>query len=115
MSILSSKLVLSPYDKTEECAQIVVSDAREQFTLGDIATVGIEYTISLWIKSEATGGLTFLGQSIPTTSGWSKFMHTFTAQDTNLVFDFDYAGTYYIFHPQLEAGNVTTEIGRAHV
>lgn len=109
MSVLSSVLVTSPFAKNEECARLVIEDARERYTFYDVMIAGFEYTLSFWVRSEAAGELIFLDKTVQTTTEWSRVVHTFTGNDISLVLNFGAAGTYYIYHAQLELGNVPTD------
>jgi hypothetical protein len=109
MSVLSSVLITSPVGRTEECAQFIIEDEREQYTLYDVLTPDQEHTFTFWVRSEPDGEFLFLDQTVPTTAEWKKIVHTFTSKDTSILFDFGVAGTYYIYHPQLELGNVSTD------
>lgn len=95
----------SPYGKTVDCAKLIINIATHPFYLNDICTVGQEYTLSFWVKSEAAGSVTAGGIAFATSSTWSKQAVTFTATEVDLTFTFTVTGTYYIYHPQLEFGN----------
>lgn len=95
----------SPYGKTVDCAKFTINNIEHPFYLNDICTVGQEYTLSFWIKSEAAGSITAGGIAFATSSTWAKQAVTFTATATDLTLTFTVTGTYYIYHPQLEFGN----------
>jgi hypothetical protein len=86
-----------------------IADAREMFTLTNVAIVGEEYTLSFWVKSAASGSIIIDGSTVTTSTTWERYVNTYTATNTDIVFDFDVAGTYYIYHLQLEVGNMATD------
>lgn len=109
MSTLSSQEVISPANKSEECPVFVIEDAREAFTFADVTAANGEYTVSFWIKSDAVGSISIHGSTINTGTNWLYKAVTYTATDVDLIFDFETAGTYYIYHLQLESGNKATD------
>lgn len=108
MSVLSSVMISSPIGKVEECAEFVIEDTRERYHLYDVMAPDLEYTLSFWVKSESPGELIILDRVIETTSKWTRVVHTFTAHDITLTFNFGIVGTYYLYHSQLELGNFPT-------
>lgn len=109
MSSLISCNITNPDGKSDECAQFVISDAREKFTLAGVAVPGNELTFSFWARSEATGTIIVCGEEVVTATGWSYHSFTFEATAADIVLDFETAGTYYIYHAQLEKGNRPTD------
>lgn len=109
MSTLASIQMTSPANKTEECARFTIADAREKFTFSDVAVVGEEYTLGFWVKSEADGSILVKDKVFSTTTEWTRHTLTYTADGKDLVLDFEAAGTYYIYHIQLEIGNMATD------
>jgi hypothetical protein len=77
--------------------------------MNNIATVGQNYTLSFWARSEAEGTVSVAGSTFNTNTTWSKHTRKFTADGTNLSWRFGTTGTYYIYHPQLETGNQVTD------
>ena len=113
MNTLESCIIASPTTLEEECAKFIIDEVLSPFVLHTITTEKEEYTLSLWIRSDAEGDVLVRGKNIPTTAEWVHHTHTFTAVDTNLSFYFNVPGNYYIYHPQLELGNKATEYGIA--
>lgn len=109
MNTLEAISVTSPFGKSEDCAKFVIDDTTDSFLLAEIATVGQEYTFSAWVKSEAAGKLTACGKTFTTSAGWAKHSATFTASSADVALNFGTAGTYYVYHPQLELGNKVTD------
>ena len=109
MNTLESYLITSPFGMSEECAKFTIDDVFDPFILSDILVVGQEYTLSFWAMSEASGGIYAPGITFQLSSEWTKYKHTFTARETNLLLQFNAAGTYYIYHAQLEKGNIATD------
>jgi prefoldin subunit 5 len=77
--------------------------------LSNITTVGWEYTLTIWIKSDAPGKLYVATESYAVTTQWEKHTITFTATTKFVTLLFQTVGTYYIYHPKLELGNVPTD------
>lgn len=109
MSVLSSQEIISPANKSEECPVFVIEDAREAFTFANVTSVGEEYTISFWVKSDAAGSIIIHDSTVDTDDAWLRQVITYTANSSDLIFDFEAAGTYYIYHLQLELGNTATD------
>ena len=49
------------------------------------------------------------GTTIAVTTEWKKHIITYTAEGTSLIWFFQTAGNYYVYHSQLELGNVSTD------
>ena len=109
MSIVTSQYVTSPTGESEICSRFEISDIRERFTLFDVSKAGQEYTLSFWIKSDTDGSVTVNGSTYASSTEWTKHIETFTATGTDLTLSFGSIGTYYIYHIQLEIGNVATD------
>lgn len=109
MSTLTSYITENPFGKTEECAKFVIDDLMIPFVLKDVMTVGQEYTLSFWIKADMNSNLLLCGETVTVSSEWSRCVLTFTTKKTNLEILFDTVGTYYMYHPQLEKGNIATD------
>lgn len=109
MNALESCTITSPYEKSEECAKFTIDDGSYVFSLSGVMVVGREYTFSCWVKSEADGYLFVHDATFSSTTEWSYCSHTFTATGTDLDIAFTTAGTYYVYHTQLEIGNKATD------
>lgn len=109
MNTQESCTILSPINKTEECAKLIIDDLMNVFTLSDIMVVGREYTFSCWVRSDEAGTIIVHGKSFSSTTDWQRFTHTFNASDVDLPIAFSLTGTYYIYHPKLEVGNKATD------
>lgn len=109
MNVIESHLTTSPNGKTEECAKLTIDDIHHAFMMPDIMVAGREYTFSCWLMSDADREVTVNGSVLPVTTEWTYRAVTFTTDAVNLVIGFVEAGTYYIYHPQLELGNKATD------
>lgn len=87
----------------------VIDDITNPFVLSDIATIGQEYTLSFWLKSEAAGRISVCGSTLSSSGTWQKHEITFTATDIDVSFIFEIIGTYYLYHAQLEIGSKATD------
>lgn len=109
MNTLATIRTVSPLAKNEDCAMFVIDDVSDPFTLNEVIAAGPEYTFSLWVKSDAEGMISIHGSDIPTTPAWAKHTITIVSESTDFTMVFDVAGVYYIYHPQLELGNVASD------
>lgn len=108
-NVLQPSNATSPYDKEEECATFNVEAIEDSFLLSNIMTIGEKYVFTFWIKSDADGSVTVENKTISTTSKWNKQILIFTAETVDLAIKFNTAGTYYVYHPKLELGNIPSD------
>ena len=113
MSVLQKVTITNPYGESDDCAAFTLTNALETYTLFDVADVGRQYTLSFWLKSADAGSLAVLGESIASSTAWTEHVITYEATNKNIVFDFNAAGTYYIYHAQNELGNQQTDYSEA--
>ena len=109
MNTQESCTILSPNNKTEECAKFIIDDCTKVFALSDIMVVDREYTFGCWVRSDDAGAIIVHGKSCSSTTDWQRFYHTFLADEVDLYLAFTEPGTYYIYHAQLEIGNKATD------
>lgn len=109
MNTLESHQTTSPFGEEEECAKFGITDALYAFVLHDISVKDQQYTFSCWVKSESAGQLSVGGTDFATSDTWAKYSVSFIADSEDVDIYFDVAGTYYIYHPQLEIGNQATD------
>ena len=109
-NILESCKATSPHGREDECAKFIISDIEDAYGLREIMTIGDEYTLSFWLKSDVSGYVRTSGEgTFKTSSEWQKCVVTFESDCEDLVLSFDKEGTYYIYHIQLELGNMATD------
>lgn len=113
MSSLSTVETTNPYGVLEVCPKFGIPDDREQYTFAGTMAIGVEYTLSFWVKSDEIGSLIINSTTIPTDSTWTHHIFTFTADSNDLVFDFGSVGGYYFCQVQLELGNIRTDYSPA--
>ena len=101
--------ITNPNNITDECAKFVIDDTGSPFVLSEVMQIGTQYTFSFWIKSEANYDVSVHGRTFTSTTTWQKYSATFTATSENLTVAFLNVGTYYIYHPKLEIGNMATD------
>lgn len=106
---LRSAFITSPYDKEEECSNFLVENIDDSFLLTDLMSVDTEYTFTCWVKSDAAGSITFDKKTFDTTSIWTKQIIIFTSTGTDFSIRFGKTGSYYIYHPKLELGNIPSD------
>ena len=109
MSTLVSYNKTNPYGKEENCAQFGIADIRETFTLQEILSPGEKYVFSFWVSSDSVGSLVIGDTIVQTSPVWEKHSIPFVANDKNFTFGFATVGTYYIFHPKMEFGTISTD------
>lgn len=109
MNIRSSTTIRSPAGIDEECAVFSIDDTATPFVMHGIAQEGQQYTLSFHVCSDATGSITAGGSTMATGADWTRCVVIFTASDTDIPIYFGIAGTYYIYHAQLEIGCKDTD------
>ena len=109
MNSLVTTSMTCPDGGLSECLQFTIDDPSDPFVLAEIMAIGRQYTFSFWIMSVENSSFSAAGDTLATNNAWNKYAVTFTASGTDLLLNFDEAGTYYIYHPQLEIGNKVTD------
>ena len=109
MNAISAHSLTNPFGETSECARFVIDDTTDAFVLSNIATVGKQYTFCFWLRSESAGNVSVNGTNFASSGAWQKHKMTFVATSTNLTLIFGTVGTYYLYHAQLELGNMATD------
>ena len=109
MNVLEPISIDNPFGKSDECAKLTISETAEWFILPEITNIGEVYTFSAWIKSDNDGSATICDSYFLTSDEWSRHKITFTADDVNIKMIFSTPGVYYIYHAQLELGNIATD------
>lgn len=109
MSILESHITTNPSGVEDECAKLTIDDISVPFVLTNVVEPGTEYTFSFWVKSDENGSITAADSTFATTSKWTKHSKTFVADASDFQLLFDILGVYYIYHPQIEVGNIMTD------
>lgn len=109
MNSIQSYITTSPYDKDEECGRFLIDETDKFYSLGDTMVIENEYVFSCWVKSESDGSVTFHNKTFETGAKWIKAITIFTADTTDFRINFNTSGTYFLYHAQLEIGNVSTD------
>lgn len=109
MNTLEATFIQSPNAKDEECSLFTIDNTESPFVLHDITSIGSEYTLTFWIKSDVTGSLQVKENNFDITTEWTEHVITFVANESDIAFIFQIVGNYYIYHPQLEIGNRSTD------
>ena len=109
MNAISAHSLTNPFGETSECARFVIDDTTDAFVLSSVATVGEQYTFSFWLRSEAAGNVSVADTNFVSSGTWQKHKITFVAANANLLLTFGTIGTYYLYHAQLELGNMATD------
>lgn len=97
----------------DECAAFIIDTVSSPFILHNITNSGEQYTLSFWLRSDARGSVYACGGTFDATTEWVRHATTYTAESVDLQLRFSAAGTYYIYHPQLEIGNMVTDYAPA--
>ena len=108
MNTLISNTLENPHGAEDVCAQFDIDDIATPFTMHDVAVVGQDYTLGFWIKSAAAGSINVGGETIQSTTAWTRHVVKFTATNSALGITFNSVGTYYIYNIKLEDGNKDT-------
>lgn len=109
MNTIESCTMTSPNYKNEECAKLTIDDTLQSYVLPDSMVIGREYTFSCWLLTDTAGEVHVNHTPLTVTKEWTYHVHTFVASVADLIFNFSEAGTYYIYHAQLELGNKATD------
>ena len=109
MSILSTQILTNPYGDEAECIKFEIDDITKPFVFNSIKEVGSDYTLSTWIKAETTLMVMVNDQQFKIGTEWQKLVVTFSADSEQLELYFTDIGTYYMYHPKLEAGHKPTD------
>lgn len=109
MNELSTAIMTDPYGKSAECIKFTIDDISDTFILNDIAAIGQQYTIGLWLMSDSSTNISIVGKTFIANNVWKRYSATFTADSADLSIKFDTTGTYYLYHPKLEIGNKATD------
>lgn len=109
MNTLESTITTSPKGIEEECALFTVDTTSSPFVFSNITSIGNVYTLTIWVKADANYRMTAAGNTIDVTTEWEQHIFTYTADSKNLYFYLQNIGSYYIYHPQLEIGTVSTD------
>lgn len=109
MNTISAHSLTNPFGETSECARFVIDDTTDAFVLSSVATVGEQHTFSFWLRSEAAGNVSVADTNFVSSGAWQKHKVTFVAANANLLLTFGAVGTYYLYHAQLELGNMATD------
>lgn len=96
-------------DKEDTCAKMTIDDTASAFLISDVMRLEEQYTLSFWLRSDAPGTLNIQDVTFSSDTEWSRHQLTFVAESTSLLMLFKSVGIYYIYHMQLELGNVATD------
>lgn len=113
MNALESYFITTPDGKTGECGKFVIDDLNQAFVLSNIMTVGRKYSFSFWVRSDSDCSVLAAGTIFSSSTEWSYHTTTFEAMTSDLRIHFFAAGTYYIYHPQLELGTIASDYAPA--
>lgn len=109
MNTLDSIIIESPFEEAEECSLFTIDDVDTPFTLHDITMIDQIYVLGFWIKGDAESHITVGNMLVPVTTEWVRHVLKFVATEHDIPIAFMSNGTYYIYHPKLEIGNVDTD------
>lgn len=105
MNTLESIMITTPFGDTDECAKFTIYEVSDPFTLHNITKISRQYTFSCWVKSNAASKIAVGGQTIDTSTIWTRAVLTFVADSADMRILFHSASTFYIYNAQLEIGN----------
>lgn len=109
MNTLEAYITENPQYIQDTCAKFTIDTTAMPFVLNDITAVNEQYTFSFWIKSDKAGGIQVYGEDFVSATAWQKHSIVFTASNTKFSIYFTSIGTYYVYHPKLEFGNMATD------
>jgi hypothetical protein len=97
------------FGEEDVCAKLTIDDLASKFCIAKAMKPGEQYTLSFWLKTDSSGSITVCNVNFAATAEWAKYELTFTADTEDLLISFGAVGTYYLYHTQLEVGNVATD------
>lgn len=109
MSMIASRELVNPVNKTDSCPVFVIDRKQTVFAFNNVTVVGNEYTVSFWAKTDVDRVISVNGKAVTIGTNWVRHDFTYTATSTDLFFDFKTEGNYYIYQLQLELGNRATD------
>ena len=109
MNTLESCITQCPDAVEDVCARFIIDTTSNPFVFSNIVVAGKQYTLTFWIRCDSPGRMTAADTDVAVTESWEKHSITYIAADTSLLFVFQTAGTYDIYHAKLELGNVSTD------
>ena len=114
MNTLNSTSIVDPTGKESTCAEFVIDDPSSAlFLFPGVTSSNQKYTMSFWLKTSSSGMKLYVDSeetiSFTATTDWKKYTVTFVAKNDDLHFKFGSAGTYHMYHLQLEQGDKATD------
>lgn len=109
LNTLESYIGPIPDNQEGVCAKFAIDDVDSPFVLSSIIEPGNQYTFNFWVRSEVSGSITACGATFEARTEWANYKITFTAASNDLLIAFGAVGTYYIYNPKLEVGNMATD------
>lgn len=100
----TTEVAVCPDGLEDGCIRMDIDDTGQEFALAGICTVGWQYTLSFWVRGPAAV-VTTSGGAVEVGEAWQKRSVTFVAQSTDVCLLFGAAGTYRLWHMQLEQGS----------
>lgn len=97
------------FGEEDICAKLTIDDLVSKFCIAKAMKPGEQYTLSFWLRNDSAGSITVCDVNFAATAAWAKYELTFTADAEDLLISFGAVGTYYLYHTQLEVGNVATD------
>lgn len=109
MNALESYSITTPDGNTGECAKFVIDNLNQTFVLSNIMTIGLDYAFGFWIKSDNNCSVLAANTVFSSSAEWTHYTATFKATTRDFRIHFSDVGNYYIYHPQLESGTISTD------
>lgn len=109
LNTLESHLFENSQNAMDTCAKFIIEDVTVPFVLTNITAINNQYTFSCWLRSDVNASVQIQNEYFESTTDWKKYSMVFKSTDTNLSIYFKSVGTYYIYHPKLEIGNIATD------
>ena len=111
MNTLETFATTAPNGMESVCAKFTISNTDQPFTFRNVITAYQEYTLHFWIRSDGDSAcsVSIAGNTFYVGTTWQECECTFRATDASMRLYFNTAATYYIYHLQLELGNIATD------
>lgn len=97
------------FGEEDICAKLTIDDLVSKFCIAKAMKPGEQYTLSFWLRADSAGNIVVCDVRFAATAEWAKYELTFTADTEDLRIAFGAVGVYYLYHTQLEVGNVATD------
>ena len=109
MNTIDSYSLMGPFGIGVPCPRIKIENTLIPFVLAGVANPNRTHALSFWLKSDAESQVDVCGKIFTSSPEWQQCVVTFTPTTPDIQWWFGSNGYYYIYHAQLEDGNIATD------